>query len=47
MWQKRKENSDQHKNRQATVHIKAATEDIPKAFLFSTVAETAVRRHKP
>jgi len=43
----RKENSDEHKNRQATVHIKAATEEIPKSYLLTTVAETAVTCHKP
>jgi len=43
----RKESSDEDKNTQATVHLKAATDEIPKAYLFTAVAETAITCHKP
>lgn len=47
MLVKRKENSDEHKNGQAKVHLKAATEEIPKTYPFTTIAEIAVTCHRP
>jgi hypothetical protein len=45
MWVNSTENSDEHKNKQATLHVKTATEEIPKLFLFISFAEIVATCH--